>query len=142
MITNPSLRSIRLLLLVTALIGMVMASLAGCGGGGGSDPGGGTVTAPVIVDQPDSVSIATGENATFTVGATGESLTYQWQKLSSGTYANVSGATSSSYTITSADTDDAGTFRVVVTNSGGTVTSNAATLTVSGSTGDGTVIVD
>lgn len=128
-----------------ALIGMIMATLAGCGGGGSSDPdGGGDVTAPTIVDQPDSVSVAVGENATFTVSATGDELTYQWQKLNttSASYENISGATSNSYSITSAETTDAGTFRVVVSNSAGTATSSAATLTVSSDTGGGTVIVD
>jgi len=54
-------------------------------------------------------------------------LTYQWQKNS----ANITGATSSSYT-TPATTaaDNNSTFDVVVTNAVGSVTSNTATLTV------------
>jgi hypothetical protein len=54
-------------------------------------------------------------------------LSYQWQRNGS----NISGATSSSYTISSVSASDNGdTFRAVVSNSAGSATSNAATLTV------------
>ncbi len=69
-----------------------------------------------------------GQTATFSVTATGTApLSYQWQK--NGTA--ISGATSSSYTTPAETTSDNGAlFTVVVTNSVGSVTSNAATLTV------------
>jgi hypothetical protein len=55
-------------------------------------------------------------------------LSYQWQKNG----AVISGATASSYTTPATTiTDNSSTFDVVVSNSAGTVTSNAATLTVS-----------
>jgi RHS repeat-associated protein len=83
-------------------------------------------TAPVITTQPTNITQCTSTNASFSVSATGTSLTYQWRK--GGT--NISGATSSSYTMNSITTSNAGSFNVVVTGTGGSVTSTAATLTV------------
>ncbi len=84
--------------------------------------------APTITTQPVNQTVTAGQTATFTATATGTApLSYQWQKNG----ANISGATSSSYTTPAATTSDSGsTFGVVVSNSAGTVTSNAATLTV------------
>src|SRR5207245_1367763 len=54
-------------------------------------------------------------------------LSYQWQKNG----ANIAGATAASYTTPVTTTADSGsTIAVVVTNTAGTVTSAAATLTV------------
>ncbi|HXH19535.1 MAG TPA: immunoglobulin domain-containing protein [Chitinophagales bacterium] len=84
-------------------------------------------TAPSITTQPSSQSKCTGENVTFSVTASGiPSPSYQWRKNGS----NISGATSSSYTISSVASGDAGNYDVVVSNSCGSVTSNTATLTV------------
>src|SRR5262249_28306396 len=60
-------------------------------------------------------------------------ITYQWQKMDSGTstFVNISGATSASFSISStAAADNGDQFRCVVSNSGGSTTSSAATLTV------------
>jgi hypothetical protein len=87
-------------------------------------------SAPSITSQPQSTSVVAGSSASFSVTATGSApLSYQWQK--GGTA--ISGATSSTYTIASAQTTDAGSYTVVVTNGSGSVTSTAATLTVSAS---------
>jgi hypothetical protein len=88
--------------------------------------------APFITDQPDSRTVSVGQSATFTVVAGGTTpLTYQWQRNG----ANISGATSASFTIASAQTGDNGArFRVVVKNSVGSVTSNEAVLTVTTNT--------
>ncbi len=68
-----------------------------------------------------------GNTATFTVTATGTApLRYQWRKNG----INISGATSSVYTIVSVTTTNAGTYSVVVSNAAGSKTSNNATLTV------------
>ena len=85
-------------------------------------------TAPMIATQPVNQSVAVGLAATFSVMATGTApLTYQWQKNN----ANISGATSASYTTPPTVSGDNGaTFRVVVTNSAGIAMSNSATLTV------------
>lgn len=84
--------------------------------------------APVITTQPASVSVIQGQTATFTVVATGTPTpTYQWKK--NGT--TISGATSASYTTSATTLSDNNTqFTVVVANSAGSVTSEAAILTV------------
>jgi hypothetical protein len=84
--------------------------------------------APTITTQPANQTVTAGQTVTFTVVAGGTApLSYQWQKNG----VNIAGATSSSYTTPATMTSDSGsTFRVVVTNSAGTVTSSAATLTV------------
>src|SRR5579872_82841 len=84
--------------------------------------------APQITTQPASQSVTPGQMATFTVVATGSpTLTYQWQK----NHANITGATSASYTTPATATSGSGeTFDVVVSNSIGSVTSVSASLTV------------
>ena len=68
-----------------------------------------------------------GANVTFNVVATGTApLSYQWQFNG----ANISGATSASYTKNNVQASDAGNYSVVVTNVAGTVTSSNAVLTV------------
>jgi hypothetical protein len=84
--------------------------------------------APSITSQPKSDTVTAGQNATFSVTATGTSpLSYQWYK--NGTA--ISGATSSSYTLTNVQAADAGPYTVTVSN--GTLpnaASNGAMLTV------------
>src|SRR5205814_2105573 len=84
--------------------------------------------APTITRQPASQTVTAGQTAAFTVTATGTApLSYQWQK--NGTA--IGAATAASYTTpatTAADNGDQ--FTVVVSNAGGSVTSNAASLTV------------
>src|SRR5712671_959856 len=86
------------------------------------------VVAPSITAQPVSQTVTAGQTASFAVTATGTGpLSYQWQKSG----VNIAGATSSSYSTPATTTADSGaTFRVVVSNTAGTVTSAAATLTV------------
>ena len=102
--------------------------LSGCGfSNGPKNTGGGDTTAPSITTQPANQTVTVGKTATFKVVATGTGLSYQWQK---GTTA-VTGATSASYTTPATKLTDSGSkFSVVVGNSAGNVTSNAATLTV------------
>jgi type 1 glutamine amidotransferase len=89
------------------------------------------VTAPSITSQPADQTVNVGDSATFSVTAAGTNpLSYQWQKLVNGTWVNISGANSSSYTISSAQTSDAGQYQVVVSNSAGTAVSSTASLTV------------
>ncbi len=88
-------------------------------------------TAPVgpsITTQPANQTVTAGQTATFTVSATGTApLAYQWRKNG----AAISGATSSSYTTPATTSSDNGAqFTVVVSNAVGSVTSNAATLSV------------
>jgi formylglycine-generating enzyme required for sulfatase activity len=85
-----------------------------------------SISAPVITQQPLSQTVDVGQSVTFTVTATGNPApAYQWRK--NGT--NIS-ETSDSFTISSAQLTDAGTYRVVVSNSEGNDTSNGAALAV------------
>jgi hypothetical protein len=95
---------------------------------------------PVISYQPSSVGICASGNTSFSVVATGSSLTYQWQVstnsgtsysniANSGIYSNATTATLNLTAATSAYTNYL--YRCVLTGSCGSVNSNAATLTVS-----------
>jgi hypothetical protein len=88
-----------------------------------------TSVAPSITAQPSGKSVTAGQTATFSVAATGTgTLTYQWSKGG----AAIGGATSSSYTTPATTAADNGSqFTVTVTNSAGSIRSNAASLTVS-----------
>ena len=104
------------------------ALVEGCGGGMDAQfPKSTPVAAPAIVQQPAAQSVPMGRSATYSVRTTGDSVSYQWSK--SGT--PISGATGSSYiTAPVAFADSGATFSVTATNTGGSVTSEAASLTV------------
>ena len=84
--------------------------------------------APSITSQPVSRSVTAGQTAAFSVTATGTApMSYQWRKNG----ANIGGATATSYTTLATTTaDNNAKFTVVVSNSAGSVTSNAANLSV------------
>jgi glucose/arabinose dehydrogenase len=83
--------------------------------------------APIITTQPQSISVAAGNPASFTVTASGsQPLSYQWRKNT----INIGGATNSTYTIPAVSQSDAGNYSVIVSNSAGSATSNDAVLTV------------
>jgi glucose/arabinose dehydrogenase len=84
--------------------------------------------APQITGHPASQTVAAGQSVTFALAATGsQPLAYQWQRNG----ADISGATSTSYTIAAVTLADNGArFRARVTNSFGTAISNEAMLTV------------
>jgi glucose/arabinose dehydrogenase len=85
---------------------------------------------PSITQHPANLTVAAGQQATFTVAASGsQPLNFQWQRNGS----NIAGATSPTLSFTAASTDNGASFRAVVTNAFGTATSNGAILTVSGS---------
>ncbi|MDE3066344.1 MAG: immunoglobulin domain-containing protein [Verrucomicrobiota bacterium] len=91
------------------------------------------VPTPSILTPPASQTATNGNNVTFSVTAGGQSpLSYQWlfngNALTSG--GNISGATSSTLTIASVTSADAGNYNVVVTNGYGAATSSVAALTV------------
>ncbi len=82
---------------------------------------------PSITSSPQSQSILVGQGASFNVAAVGApTLTYQWRKNSN----NIAGANSTTYSIATAATVDAGYYDVVATNFSGSVTSAVASLTV------------
>jgi kumamolisin len=80
---------------------------------------------PVITVEPMSQVITVGQPVTFSVTASGSGmLSYQWTKNGSA----LSGATGSSYTISSVAATDAGDYAVTVTDPLGSVSSGSATL--------------
>jgi hypothetical protein len=89
-------------------------------------------TAPTIGSQPSGVAACSGSRASFTVGASGPSLTYQWQRngvnLVDG--GNISGSSTSTLTINPAGPGDADNYEVVVTDACGSVTSTPAVLSI------------
>lgn len=80
---------------------------------------------PVITEQPSSQTINEGGNINLSVAATG-ATGYQWKKGEE----NILDATAATYTKEGATAADAGSYTCVVTGAGGSVTSNAATVTV------------
>lgn len=80
---------------------------------------------PVITQQPSGQTINEGETLTLNVVATG-ATGYQWKKGEE----DILNATSATYTKEGATAADAGSYTCVVTGAGGSVTSNAATVTV------------
>lgn len=96
-----------------------------------------TVEKPSIGKQPQNVSVKAGEQATFTVKATGTDLTYQWQinRNNGKGFVDITGADKASYTTGVVDMLCNGyKYQCVISNSAGSVTTNAATLTVTEST--------
>ncbi len=105
------------------------------GDSAGADSGGitlnlsfaGTSSAlPTITSQPSNQTTTAGGGATFNVTATGNPTGYQWIFGSTA----ISGATTSTLTLTGVQAGNAGSYHVVVTNTTGSVTSSNATLTV------------
>jgi RHS repeat-associated protein len=88
----------------------------------------GVVTPVAITNGPVPLSqaLAVGANASFSIGASGNYLAYQWYHNSG----SIFGATNSILTISGAATSDSGTYYVVVTNLFNSATSSNATLTV------------
>ena len=86
-----------------------------------------TVTqATVISSQPVAQALCAGAKATFSVEALGKNVKYQWRKAK----ADITGATSNTYTINSVTAADAGSYDVVVTGDCGSKTSAAVSLAV------------
>ncbi|OGW96874.1 MAG: hypothetical protein A3G33_00380 [Omnitrophica bacterium RIFCSPLOWO2_12_FULL_44_17] len=89
--------------------------------------------APVITTQPVSQTKNPGENATFTVAASGTApLSYQWSEgtspLSNG--GKYSGVTTTTLTITGVADAEEGNYNCVVSNVAGSATSDNASLTI------------
>lgn len=89
---------------------------------------------PFFVVPPQSQRVLPGSNVTFNVriGASSSTATYQWQyhgaPLADG--GRISGVLTPTLTLSSAQVNDAGAYRVVVNNEAGSVTSAAARLRV------------
>jgi len=82
---------------------------------------------PSIRQHPTDATVDIGDSITFSVSVSSQlPPSYQWRKNSQ----PITGATSNSYIITSVTSSNAGSYDVVVSSQNGSVTSNAATLTV------------
>jgi hypothetical protein len=92
---------------------------------------------PTITTQPGNQTVTVGQTATFTAAATGSPTpTVQWQVSTDNgvTFGNVSGATSTTLSFTSASSQNGNEYRAVFMNSAGTAMTRAATLTVNSPT--------
>ena len=95
-----------------------------------------TNSAPVITNEPVSITVAAGSNATFTVVAGGTPpLYYQWVfQVTSTVFTNIPNATNATFVITNAQSTNQGNYGVSVTNAFGFTNSTLATLFVTNST--------
>lgn len=88
---------------------------------------------PAVTQDPASISVVSGQQASFTATALGTgAVTVQWQVSTNGgaTFANVPGATSTTYSFTADISQNGYRFRAVFTDSVGATVSKVATLTV------------
>ncbi len=88
---------------------------------------------PTILTQPQSVSVKAGEQAVFTLAASGSSVHLQWQvdKNDGNGFVDIAGADTTGYKIDVTDVAYNGyKYRCVLSNSAGAVTTDIATLTV------------
>jgi len=90
------------------------------------------VVAPAVSVAPASLTLLAGSNAVFTATASGTApLGYRWRRNGTNVAgANLTGTNASVLTITSATTNNAGNYSVVMTNVLGGVTSSVAPLVV------------
>jgi alpha-tubulin suppressor-like RCC1 family protein len=90
--------------------------------------------APVVTEEPKSVAVEEGQNATFEAAASGLPVpTVQWELSTNngGTWRSISQATSDQLTVTDATTSLSGhEYRAIFTNALGKADTEAATLTV------------
>lgn len=119
----------------------VRVVVAGSGNGGNNSATSNaatlTVTAVVvpasITTDPQNTTVASGQNATFTVVAAGSSLNYHWEVSSNGggSWVNAANGGTATLVVPAASAGDSGKqYRAVVGNTNNAVTSRAATLTV------------
>lgn len=80
-----------------------------------------------ILLEPQSLVAMAGSAALFTVvPGGGAPFTFQWQKNN----VNIPGATTANFSLVNVQQVDAGQYRVIVTNDGGSATSNVAVMSV------------
>lgn len=85
-----------------------------------------SVLPPTILTQPSGGVAFPGNTFSFSVDASPEPLTYQWQK----NLANILNATNATLTLTNLTLASSGDYRVLVSNGGGTTNSTSTTLQV------------
>jgi hypothetical protein len=87
---------------------------------------------PILVtSEPVPQTVGVGETASFTATSNRKSASVQWQVSSDGSqFANIAGATSPTYTVTAAATDEDNEYRAVFSNATDSAASEPAKLTV------------
>src|SRR6266581_4478963 len=91
------------------------------------------LVAPAVTTSPSSLTITAGQTASFTAAATGTPPpTVQWQVSTDGgvSFSDIAGATSTTLTFTASLSQNGNLYQAVFSNSAGSATSSAATLTV------------
>ncbi len=82
---------------------------------------------PVVLDDPQDITVSAGSNAVFAVNAVGKApVTYQWTRNG----ANIALATNTVYVRTNVQPADVGLYAVTIANSYGSVTSGSAVLSL------------
>ncbi|MCP4521661.1 MAG: hypothetical protein GY827_08225, partial [Cytophagales bacterium] len=81
---------------------------------------GGNCDEPTIDTEPENVTVCEGKEATFTISASGDDLTYQWYK---GTQ-KLSGETKATLTIASVASENVGDYYVIITEDCGSETTS------------------
>ncbi len=92
------------------------------------------IDGPTISKQPQSVTVYAGSSTSFTVEASGEEISYQWQvdKGDGSGFQDISGASNATYRVYTEDCSMNGyRYQCLVSNRAGTATSDGAILTVS-----------
>ncbi len=90
-------------------------------------------TVPSVTTQPSDQTVTAGATATFTAAASGNPTpSVQWMVStdSGATFNDISGATSTTYSLTPTLAQNGDEFEAVFTNAAGSATTTAATLTV------------
>jgi gliding motility-associated-like protein len=133
-VTTPLLTIDPVTLLDAAPDYNVIVSGTGCIGDTSTDASLNVNALAIIILQPSDQTVCEGTSVSFTVGATGAGITYQWRNgtvnlVNSG---NISGALTATLTINPVNLSDAGTNYNVVINGtcAPSVTSNNVTLAV------------
>lgn len=90
------------------------------------------VGSPVITVEPTDQIVLAGSTATFSVGAIGTPLYFQWQKNGTNLFDtnNISGSATAQLFVTKTTTNDSGSYDVIITDACGSVTSSVVTLAV------------
>jgi uncharacterized repeat protein (TIGR01451 family) len=100
--------------------------VVGCGSSAPPAP-----VAPAVTTNPTAVSVTVGGTATFNAAASGTPTpTVQWMVNTGSGFTAVAGATSTTLSFTATAAQNGNTFEAVFTNSAGSATTTAATLTV------------
>ncbi|MGO9109691.1 MAG: immunoglobulin domain-containing protein, partial [Thermoguttaceae bacterium] len=91
------------------------------------------IGAPSVTIQPTDQTVNAGDMVTFTAAASGDPTpSVQWEVSSDGgnTFSAISGATSTTYSFTTTSVENGDEYEAVFSNTAGTATTFAATLTV------------